>query len=57
MTGKAIKDMVASVRGRLLNIARRTGKPYNAKNRGHILIRALSLSNSFLNLSSSLSLF
>ena len=29
MTGKAIKDMVASVRARLLNLARRTGKPYN----------------------------
>jgi len=29
MTGKAIKDIVASVRGRLLNLARRTGKPYN----------------------------
>lgn len=29
MTGKPIKDMVASVRARLLNLARRTGKPYN----------------------------
>jgi len=29
MTGKAIKDMAASVRARLLNLARRTGKPYD----------------------------
>ncbi len=29
MTEKATKDMVASVRARLLNLARRTGKPYN----------------------------
>jgi len=29
MTEKAIKDMAASVRAKLLGLARKTGKPYN----------------------------
>jgi hypothetical protein len=29
MTEKAVKDMAASVRAKLLGLARRTGKPYD----------------------------